>query len=284
MNDPSGRRINLSCGELEYRVFGPDDAPPLLFVHGVLANHRLWEQLAAHLSKRYRCIVPTLPLGAHGLPLRKDADLSPSGVVTLIIEFMGALQLDRVTLIGNDSGGALSQMLIAQYPERVERLILTSSDAYDIWLPLMFKYFEVAAFVPGMLFVLGQVMRIRLMRRLPFAFGWLAKHMPGTLSDAFAAPMAQSAGVRRDVAKFLRGISPRHTQKAARTFAAFARPVLIAWSREDRFFPSRHANRLSMDFPNARLAFVDDAYTFSPIDNAPQLAFIVTSFLIDTQP
>lgn len=171
--------------------------------------------MAQRLAEDYRCILPTWPLGAHTLPLRRDADISPEGMVKIIIDFMDALQLEHATLIGNDSGGALCQMMVERHPQRIQRLVLTSCDAYDIWLPLLFKYLEFSAFIPGMLWMLGQTMHIRVMRRLPIAFGWLAKSMPRDVSDGAAVPLAQSSGVRRDVGKFLRGISSRLTQQAA---------------------------------------------------------------------
>ncbi|MBY0564719.1 MAG: alpha/beta hydrolase [Hyphomonadaceae bacterium] len=276
------RQAALSQGAVQYREFGPARAPPILFIHGVLANHHLWQQVAARLATQYRCIVPTWPLGAHSLPMNRDADLSPDGMVALIAEFMDALHLDRATLVGNNSGGALCQMMVAAYPRRVERLVLTSCDAYNIWLPLLFKYLEFSARVPGMLWLLGQTMRLHFMRPLPIAFGWLAKRLPRHMSDDMAGPLPRSSGVRRDVGKFLRGISPRLTQKAALSFGSFTAPVLIAWSREDRFFPQAHAVRLKNDFPNARLLFIDDAYTFSGIDNPGQLALAIQDFLTAT--
>ncbi|SEQ00359.1 Pimeloyl-ACP methyl ester carboxylesterase [Solimonas aquatica] len=279
---PGMHRAMVPGGVVEYREYGAAEAPPLLFVHGVLANERLWEAVAQRLAPHYRCILPTWPLGAHRLAMRPDADLSPPGMVEQIVAFMDALRLPRATLIGNDSGGALCQMLLARHPQRVERLVLTSCDAYEIWLPLLFKYLEYAAFVPGMLWLLAQLLRLRPLRRLPIAFGWLVKRMPRDLADALTAPMAASSGVRRDLGKFLRGISARYTLQAAHSFAGFRAPVLIAWSRQDRFFPLTHARRLQQHFPQARLMLVDDAYTFSAIDNPGQLAQHLEVFLHDS--
>jgi pimeloyl-ACP methyl ester carboxylesterase len=272
------KRILLTAGVIQYHEYGPANAQPILFIHGVLANHQLWEQVALLLSAKYRCIVPTWPLGAHTQPMSKDADISPTGMVQIIVDFMDELRLERATLVGNDSGGALCQMMVQHYPQRIQRLVLTSCDAYDIWLPLLFKYLEYAAFIPGMLWILGQFMRIRVLRKAPFAFGWLAKRMPKEISDAIAAPLAHSSGVRHDVGKFLRAISPRLTQEAGKSFASFSAPVLIAWSREDRFFPLSYAERLKCAFPNARLVLIDDAYTFSAIDNPAKLAKEINAF------
>ncbi|MES2950013.1 MAG: alpha/beta hydrolase [Pseudomonadota bacterium] len=275
----STRRAATQSGDVEYVEFGDPQAPVLLFVHGVLANGRIWQAVACLLAENHRCIVPAWPLGAHTLPMHADADLSPTGMLTVITQFMDALALEHATFIGNDSGGALCQMMVAYHPQRVSRLVLTSCDAYGVWLPLAFKYLEWAAYVPGMLWVLAQSMRLRWLRRLPIAFGWLSKRMPPDISDALASPLARSAGVRRDAGKFLRGISPKLTQSAARHFGAFAAPVLIAWSREDRFFSPSLAQRLQQDFSHAQLAWITDAYTFSAIDNPVQLAAAIAEFL-----
>ncbi len=271
--------VRLREGMIEYHESGPVDAPVLIFVHGALANDRLWVQVVLMLHASYRCIVPVWPLGAHRLPMNATANLSPAGVIRLIHEFVDAMSVERATFVGNDSGGALCQMLVAAHPLRVERLVLTSSDAFSIWLPWMFKYLEFAAYIPGMLYWLAQSMRLRWLRGLPFAFGWLSKRMSQDVSDAFATPLASSAGVRRDAAKFLRGISPRLTSTAAQTFSSFTRPVLVAWSRENRFFPTQHAERLARAFPNAKLHWIENAYTFSPIDQPKQVSEAIMDFM-----
>lgn len=269
----------LPQGVLEVRELGPKQGTPLVFVHGVLANGRLWDEVALALSRDHRCIVPHWPLGAHSEPMNHDADLSPEGVVTLMLALLDSLSIERAHFIGNDSGGALCQMLVERAPERIESLTLTSCDAYDVWLPPLFKPFELAAFVPGALFVISQLLRVRALRRLPFALGWLALRMHPDIEEAFTKPFATVKGVRRDLAKFLRGVSPRLTLRAAKSFASFSRPVLILWSKDDRFFDIRIAERLAHEFPNATLELIEDARTFSPLDNPVQLVTKIHAFI-----
>jgi pimeloyl-ACP methyl ester carboxylesterase len=271
--------VELEHGPLEVVEHGSPDAPPILFVHGVLANGALWEGVARRLASRWRCIVPSWPLGAHSAPMHPDADLSPAGVVAMIEALLTTLGIERAILVGNDSGGALCQMLVAKRPELVHALVLTSCDAYEVWLPAMFKPFELAARIPGALFVVAQLLRLRMLRALPFALGWLARRMPREVADGFVGPFARSPGVRRDLGKFLRGISPRLTLAASARFGDFDRPVLIAWSRDDRFFSRALAERLTHAFPRAELSYIDDAYTFSAIDRPEELARLVASFL-----
>ncbi|NOU30273.1 MAG: alpha/beta fold hydrolase [Polyangiaceae bacterium] len=272
-------RLDLGAGPMHVREIGPSDAPPLLFLHGVLANARLWYGVAEALSKRYRCVLLDLPLGAHDEAMNASADLSPAGVVALVVEALDELEIPSAILVGNDSGGALCQMLVERHPERLRGLVLTSCDAYDVWLPLLFKPFELAAFVPGALFVVAQLLRFRFVRNLPFALGWLALRMPTEIGASFTGSLARHSWARRDVAKFLRGITPKLTQRAARSFAAFERPVLLVWSKRDRFFSERLARQLLADFPHARLELVHDSYTFSPLDEPAAVAEHIGAFL-----
>ena len=91
-----------------YRERGTGE--PIVFVHGALVNADLWRKVVPELAKDFRCIAPDLPLGSHERAMPADADLSPPGVAKLIADFIAALDLDNVTLVGNDTGGALCQL------------------------------------------------------------------------------------------------------------------------------------------------------------------------------
>ena len=82
--------------------------PAIVFVHGAFVDGSLWRKVVPRLEGSYRCIVPDLPLGSHGTPMHEDADLSPPGLAKLIADFVEALGLEDVTLVGNDTGGAIS--------------------------------------------------------------------------------------------------------------------------------------------------------------------------------
>lgn len=273
----STREIQLSAGTIRLREAG--QGPPIVFVHGLLTDGRLWRKPIAALEGRFRCIAPDLPLGAHATPMRAGADLSPRGVARLIAELLEALELDDVTLVANDTGGALAQLMVAERPERVGRLVLTPCDAFDNFLPPMFRPLQVAAKLPGGLSAALQPLRLRAVRRLPFAFGWLSKRpLPPDLSDDWLRPFFTDRGVRRDLTRFVRAIDAGDTQDAAARLHRFARPVLIAWAPEDRFFPWGHAERLRDIFPDARLESVESSRTFVSQDQPERLADLVGEF------
>jgi pimeloyl-ACP methyl ester carboxylesterase len=169
--------------------------------------------------------------------------------------------------------------MIAAHPHRLRALVLTSSDAYDTWLPFMFKPLELMAFVPGLLRIVALLLQWPPLRRSPVGFGWLSKRITDADSAAFVTPLARAPWARRDLGKFLRGISPRLTRSAAQHFADFAAPVLILWSRDDRLLPLRLGLRLASDLPRSRLELVTDAYTFSPVDAPEAVAQAIDRFV-----
>jgi pimeloyl-ACP methyl ester carboxylesterase len=275
--------VQLPQGTITYRERGTGE--PIVFVHGLLVNGDLWRKVVPSLAKDFRCITPDWPLGSHELPMNADADLSPPGLAKLIADFLAALELENVTLVGNDSGGALSQIVVTEHPDRVGRLVLTPCDAFEVFPPRMFKYLSVVPRIPGAMFQLAQSMRIRAVRRLPIAFGWLTKRpLEREISDSYVRPSISSGAVRRDTAKFIKGVSPEYTLAAARKLEHFDRPVLLAWARDDRFFSLELAQRLASVLPNARLEVIEDARTFVSEDQPERLAELIAAFAREPAP
>jgi pimeloyl-ACP methyl ester carboxylesterase len=275
------RIVQLSAGPVSYRDTG--SGPPILFVHGFLNDGDLWREVVPLLAGDFRCIAPTWPLGSHREAMRPDADLSPPGLARIVADFMDALELEDVTLVGNDTGGAVCQIVATRHPERIGRLVLTPCDAYDNFLPAMFKPLEALARVPGAIWGIGQSLRLKAVRHAPNGFGWLVKSGPDAeLTRAWVEPALASADVRRDVAKVLRGISSRYTLEAAEQLASFDRPTLIAWAPEDRFFKFEHGQRLAATIPDARLERIEDSWTYVSLDQPERLAELIAAFVRDT--
>jgi pimeloyl-ACP methyl ester carboxylesterase len=275
-----GERKELDLPQGRLRYFEAGSGPPIVFVHGLLVNANLWRKVVPRLSPDFRCIALDLPLGSHELPMNDDADLTPAGLAELIAGAIEAIGLEDATLVGNDTGGGLSQLAVTGHPERIGRLVLTSCDAYDNFPPSFFNYLKLSARIPGAISVGFAPLRLRALRRLPIAFGWL---MHGKLDpeagDSYVLPVLTDAAVRGDVRRVLPALDPRYTLEAAERFAGFERPVLIAWSRDDKFFPAEHAERLAADFPDARLEWIEDSRTFSPEDRPERLAELIAGFV-----
>jgi pimeloyl-ACP methyl ester carboxylesterase len=270
----------LSQGTIHYRESGA--GPPIVFVHGLLVDGRLWRKVTPLLQERFRCIVPDLPLGSHPKPMNMDADLSPAGLARIVADFLEALDLEDVVLVGNDTGGAISQITAANHPDRIGRLVLTNCDAFENFPPPAFRPLQWGARVPPVLNGLLQGMRFAPMRRLPIAYGWLIKRdFAGAPTREWVEPFLSNREIRRDTAKVLRGIQPRYTIEAAEKLRGFDRPAMLAWAVEDRFFKISYAEKLAATIQGATLERIEDSYTFVSEDQPERLAELIGSFAGD---
>ncbi|WP_116199251.1 alpha/beta fold hydrolase [Amycolatopsis circi] len=274
----TARHVNLPQGEIRY--FERGRGRPVVFVHGVLTNALLWRKVTPAVADAgFRCLAPDLPLGAHSVPMRSDADLSAPGLATLLGDFLTALDLEDVILVANDTGGAITQLLLARYPERVGRVVLTPSDSFEYFFPPIFQPLPTIARVPGSMAVLGQLLRIKALYRLPLLFGWVTKRpLPPDIAREYLGKLRKSPGLRRDLRKFLRTVDSSHTLAAAEKLRQFKRPVLLVWPPEDKLFPISLAHRLAEVLPDAEIVEVPDSYTFVSEDQPDALAGHITRF------
>ena len=274
------KQIELSAGTIEYEDTGGAE-PAIVLLPGLLMDASLWEDVAAELAADHRCIVPTLPLGAHRQAMRADADLSPRGIAHLVEELLDRLELDDVTLVGNDTGGAIVQLVAADGADRVGRIVLVSCDAFDNFPPgLTGKTIVMTGKLPPALFGLFmQQMRLRPLRRLPLAFGWLTKRGDATTAR-WLKPVLRQPEIRRDAVRVLRGIAAERglMLDVAERLPNVDRPALVVWADEDRVMPPEHGRRLAELLPHGRLVEIEDSYTLIPLDQPARLAQVIGGF------
>jgi pimeloyl-ACP methyl ester carboxylesterase len=275
--------VEVSAGTVEYEDTG-GPGPIVVFVHGLLMDGAQWRHVVANLRNDFRCILPTLPMGAHRRPMRPDADLSLRGLGRILTEFMDRLALTDVTLCFNDWCGA--QVMIADRGvERVGRLVLASCEAFENYPPgLPGRLAAIAAKVPGALGVMRRTLVWSWIRKLPMSFGHMTRRgIPDDVMRAWMVPLAEPA-IRRDYCKYAgdtrRG--KRDLLAATPALSTFDRPVLIVWASEDRIMPPAHGPRLAAAFPNSRLVEIADSYTLIPIDQPALLAVQLREFIRST--
>jgi pimeloyl-ACP methyl ester carboxylesterase len=268
-------QVDLPQGPIAYRELGEGES--LLFVHGLLVDGRLWSGVAEELSSSFRCLVPDWPMGSHRHAMNPDADLSPPGTAEIIAGFIDALGLDRVTVVGNDTGGAMSQIFTTKHPDRVERLLLTNCDMLDVFPPFPFNFMPPLARIPGGMTMMAAPFRIGAVRRA--TYDMLVKHpISPELPDSWLEPVMTDRAIKRDAAKFTAGVNKRHTLEAAERLRSFERPVRFIWAPEDRFFKLAKAEQLAAMLPDARIEHVDDAKTFVPLDQPQRVAELIREF------
>jgi pimeloyl-ACP methyl ester carboxylesterase len=235
----------------------------------------LWDGVVADLRADHRCVVPTLPMGAHTRPMRDGADLSLGGIARLVGEFLERLDLRDVTIVGNDTGGAVAQLLACDGSDRIGRVVLVSCDAFDNFPPgLTGKTIVMTGKLPPAVFgMFMQQMRIKPLRRLPMSFGWLTKRGDAAVAR-WIQPVLSNAGVRRDTVRVLRamGADKKLMVETAKCLPTFRRPALVVWAEQDRVMPRDHGRRLADLLPQGRLVEIADSYTLIPLDQPAELA------------
>jgi pimeloyl-ACP methyl ester carboxylesterase len=269
------REVKLPAGTIRYREVG--EGRPVVFVHGYLVDGRLWDGVVDSLSDRCRCLAPDWPIGAQQVAMSPDADLFPYGIAATIAAFLEALDLEDVTIVGNDSGGAMSQVLVTRHPERIGRLVLTNCDTHENFPPGIFKTMPPLAALPGGMAVLAAPFRIGALARAAFK-PFSKKPIPPDLIASWMQPGLHDPAVKRDVKKVTTGMNKRYTLEAAEKLRNSDLPILLAWAPGDRFFPIKYAQRLAADTPNARIVEIPDSATFVPLDQPQRLADEIAAF------
>jgi pimeloyl-ACP methyl ester carboxylesterase len=275
---PPLKTLQLPQGPVQYLERGQGQS--IVFVHGLMVDNQLWLPIVSELSQGLRCIVPNWPLGAHAMPMVPTANLSVMGMTRLIADLMDALDLRDVILVGNDTGGALAQMVCAHFPERIAGVVLTTCDAYDVFPPPAFAFLKWLGHAPPLAWLMAQSMHhVPPLRRLPFSFGGLTDGpLSNELIEHWLRPMRTDAGVRQDVCKFLRTLSNRYTQDAGDALRRFNKPVLLLWSTRSRHFPRHLAERMQREWSNTELCWIDSAGVFLSLEHAQQLVSHIKRF------
>ncbi|MGA9746147.1 MAG: alpha/beta hydrolase [Nocardioides sp.] len=274
--------LNLTAGTIDYTDTG-GEGPVLLMLHGVNMDASLWRNVVAELRPTYRCIAPTLPLGSHRYPMDRADLVTHRGVAALVGELVEALDLEAVTLVVNDWGGA--QFLLADGPnDRLAAAALVACEAFDNFPPgRPGKAVAASARVPGLLWLSMQLQRFAWFRRAPGAWGWMSKRaIPQQVMDGWFEPALRNPAVRRDLRTFALSTPSRaELRRLAESLPGFDRPVLVVWAREDKLMPREHGPRLADLFPRGRLVEIDDSYTLVPEDQPQRLAEELARFVAD---
>lgn len=275
----SAETTELSMGPIRYYEAG--QGPPVVFVQGWMVNANHWRGTVGALSGRFRCITADWPTGSHELALHPDADLSPPGCARQIAELLEVLDLSDVALVGNDSGGALSQITAANHPGRIGALILTACETpADVWPPPEFAVLTAEAVKPDGLTDLMAALAQVAFRAEPVAYGLLAKHgIPLDVSDTYVQPFLENAAIRHDTHKIMSGAHERYVRAAADTLvSSWDRPALLVWAEDDPVFAPERGRAYAASLPDARFEVVTDSFSFTPEDQPEQLASLIAEF------
>lgn len=263
--------VELPAGEVEYVDTG-GDGPVVVLTHGFPMDHRQWRLVLPHLDG-LRCVLPTMPMGAHRRPMRPDADLSQTGQAAILADLLDALDLEDVTLVMNDWGGA--QFVVAlDRAERVGRMAMVACEAFDNFPPGPARLPAALCRVPGGTWLVTRLFQTSLVRRGPRAYGAMSHaRVPDDVLDAWFTPALRDPDVRRDMRKFATGAPDRRTLLAlAERLRDFDRPALVVWAEDDAMMPTEHGPRLAELLPQGRLVVLPGSRTLVGEDRPEELA------------
>jgi pimeloyl-ACP methyl ester carboxylesterase len=276
--------VTVPAGEIDYEDTG--SGPPVVLLHGLLMDHTVWDHVLPHLPPGFRYVRPVLPLGAHRHPMRPGADLSLGGQVAIVADLLDALDLEDVTLVHSDWGGALF-LTAAGRDQRVARQVILPCEAFDNFPPgLPGKMVKLAAALPGGVRLAARQLRIGWLRRLPLLFGQMARRpVPDELVRGWTEPVLRQAGVRRDLVAYCRSrFDAADLIRDTEALRGFAGDALVLWSPDNKVMPPEHGRRLAELLPRGRYAEVPGAYVLSMLDEPEAVAREMGRFLLDTVP
>jgi len=273
------KSVAVTAGTIEYREEGDPDGPPVVLLHGLLMNDTQWNLALPHLPAGHRYLLPVLPIGAHRIPMRDDADLTMPGMVDVVADFLDALDLTDVTLVVSDWGGPLF-LTDAGRDKRVARLVICPSEAYDNFPPgFPGKVTWVGTRTTGTVKLALHQLRIGWLRRRFFLFGMMAaKPIPQDIVEAWTDPGLADVRIRRDVLKYARTkFDKSDLVRATNRLADFSGDVLVLWSR-NRVMPVAHAEALA-ELTSGTICYVDDAKVLIMLDQPKETARAIGEFL-----
>src|ERR1700735_3066136 len=259
--------VETASGHISYAEQGTGEVA--LFVHGVLLNGHLWRHQLEDLSDMRRCIA--VDLLAHGdTEIAPDQDVSVTANAKMLQEFLDALNIDRVDLVGNDSGGGIAQIFAALYPERVRSLTLTDCDTHDNWPPEAFKPFVAMVKAGGLRGTLEAMLSDKAIYRSPGALGPAYEHPENVTDetiDNYLRPFLASNERTRDLERFVEAFDNKQTTAIEPKLKTLKAPTLIVWGTDDIYFDVKWSRWLAdripgtkrrVEFKGARIFFPEE--------------------------
>ena len=276
--------VETPSGRISYASAG--SGPVALFVHGVVLNKHLWRHQLTELSDIRRCIA--VDLLAHGdTEIEPDQDVSVTANAKMLKEVLDVLKIDKVDLIGNDSGGGIAQIFAALNPERVRTLTLTNCDTHDNWPPEAFKPFVDMVRAGGLRDTLNAMLADRTIFRSAGALG-PAYEQPETVTDEdieiYLLPLVRTEQRTRDLQRFVVAFDNKHTRLIEPQLRKLQAPTLIVWGTDDVYFPVKWAHWLAETIPGAKPAVeLTGARIFFPEERADEFNQLLRDHLLAQQ-
>lgn len=275
------RHLDVGAGEVAVRTVGT--GPDVLFVHGWPVSGATFRGLLPHLVDHVTCHVLDLP-GAGSSRFGPDTELTIDRHIATVRRVVELLDLDRVAVVGHDSGGLIVRHALSADP-RVAAMGLIDTEQ-DRGLSWRFRAFLAARHLPGFAPALGRAVASRRLRRSQLVLGGAFADrslLDGEFDEFFLQPLHRDPDRLDAAVRLLRTFDPRYVRELGALHRATTVPVQLVWGEQDAFFPVAWARQMTGTFPDARLATIPGAGLFSheerPADVARALLPALTGTL-----
>lgn len=245
---------------------------PVVFLHGYPENLQIWSELAPRLAAGCEAIAFDWP----GMG-RSDAwpgGATPHHMAARLRELLDHWGIERASLVGADMGGQPALAFAAEYPERVDRLVVMNSlvipDAATSWEIRLLRRFG-----------WNQIVIARFPRLVLLRAEWtflprgvrLSAALRREFRDCFLRPE-----VRRFVVRMCAGYQGA-LHRLPERYAHIRAPTLVLWGEHDRHFPVAHAEGLHRAIPGSRLEIVRGGEHWMAWHRADEVAERISAFL-----
>ncbi|MGA2835667.1 MAG: alpha/beta fold hydrolase [Acidimicrobiales bacterium] len=276
------RHVTIHGHDVGYRMEG--SGPVLLLIHGIAGSSRAWRAVMPTLAERFTVIAPDL-IG-HGDSAKPVGDYSLGAYASGMRDLMGALGVERASVVGQSFGGGVALQLAYQHPECCERLVLVDSGGLGREVSWMLRFmtlpgseYLMPVLFPWFVRSAGDEINRRLHRR-GFRMGHVAE-----MWNAYAS-LTESENRHAFVRTIRAVIDPGGQTVSAsdRLYLAAEMPTLIVWGDQDTIIPVSHAYAAHEAIPGSRLEIIEGAGHFPHVERPEQFLEVVLDFLDTTEP
>ena len=269
------KRINLAGVNLRYAQAG--EGPVVLLVHGLGTSSVTWGHNIEPLAGAgYTVLAPDLP--GHGESDKpRSLSYGPEAGARLIRDFLDALGVDRVSLVGNSAGGLIAGLFALDHPLRVDRLVLVASGALGRDVSWALRIVSVP--VLGELIYQPRLLRLRGVSSRLF-------YRPPAFPDAFLSESYRSRShpeSRRVTIQAIRsGINlfgQRRRYHILGRLEGLAAPIMTVWGREDKYVPVSHAYLIGRALPRTVVRIFPECGHWPHMEKPAEFNALLTQFL-----
>ena len=262
--------VEVPQGRIAYVAHG--EGPTAVFLHGVPLNGAHWRDVIGAVAHKRRAVALDL-MGLGHSDVGKDQDLTFTAQAGMVLAVMDALGVASFDLVGNDSGGGVSQIVAVTAPDRIRSLTLTNCDCHDNWPPPAFGQAVMLAKAGQLGLAMMQMLNNLELARSELGLGSGYEHREKLSVEqvqAYLEPVTANPTRMAQLDRFVASMDCTQTLAVEAKLKTLRAPTQIVWGTADVFFAREWADWLRKTIPGTtRIVEADGARLFFP-EERPQ--------------